>query len=195
MAIRVSGALIIISVIFSIFTGNTELVSEAAFDGCNKAVTISLSLVGLMCLWSGIMEVARCTGVLKFISKLLMPFIKLIFPEASKSRKGVYEISAAITANILGVGNACTPLAINAMKALSDKSGRASDDMVTFTVLGTAFPCLVPTTVIALRQSAGSASPTDILIPVWICSTLLSIFSVIICKLFSSFTRPREVNS
>ncbi len=186
MVIRISGLLIFLSVVFSVVEGNISAVSEAAINGCNRAVSVTFSLMGLICLWSGIMSVAKDGGVLRFAAKLCSPILKLVFPKAAKEERGISEIAAACVANMLGIGNACTPLAINAMKALSDQSGTASDDMVTFTVLGTAFPCLIPTTVIALRQASGSSSPTDIIVPVWICSLILSIFAVITCKALSS---------
>lgn len=188
MAIRVSGILIVVSFIFSILTGNTAELSRAAVEGCGSAVTLTLSLVGMMCLWCGIMRVAKESGLLGAISNFMSPLLKIVFPGAAKNNKGISEISAAITANVLGIGNAATPLAVSAMKSLSDGSDTANDDMVTFTVLGTAFPSIIPTTVIALRQSCGSRSPTDILPLVWICSTCLAVFAVIICRLCAGIT-------
>ena len=183
MAIKVSGILIAVSFVFALISGNMEALSAAAIAGCSKAVTLTLSLLGLMCLWCGIMRTAEASGILKFLSKLLSPLLRLIFPNAWKNGKGISEISAAVIANILGIGNAATPLAISAMKALSDgESDTATDDMVTFTVLGTAFPSFIPTTVIALRSAAGSINPFDILPAVWLCSLCLSVFAVLLSR-------------
>lgn len=184
MAIKVSGILMAISFVAALVGGRMEAVSEAALAGCGKAVTLTLSLVGLMCLWGGIMGVAKEGGLLDRLAKLLSPLLRLIFPAAWKSGKGIPEIAAAIVANVLGVGNAATPLAVSAMEALADghEGDAASDDMVTFTVLGTAFPAFLPTTVIALRAAAGSRNPFDIVPAVWICSVTLSVFAVLLAR-------------
>lgn len=183
MPVKISGIIICISFVFSLINGNMAELSSAAITGCSKAVTLTLSLIGMMCLWSGIMRVAEASGILKHLSRMLSPILKIAFPNAWKSKRGIPEISAAIIANVLGIGNAATPLAVNAMKALSDeKSETATDDMVTFTVLGTAFPSLIPTTVITLRAAAGSQNPFDILPAVWATSLCLSVFAVTISR-------------
>ena len=183
MAVRISGIIIAVSFVFALFSGNMTALSEAAVSGCSRAVTLTMSLIGMMCLWSGVM---RCAEKLRFLDRLsavMSPVLKPLFPEAWKSGRGIPEISAAITANILGVGNAATPLATAAMKSLSDgKSDTATDDMITFTVLGTAFPCAVPTTIISLRAAAGSRTPLDILPTVWICSVCLSVFAAVLSR-------------
>lgn len=184
MAVKFSGFLIVISVICSIVSGKIELLTTAAIDGAGKAVTTALSLMALMCLWCGIMKVAEKTGALDLFSRLIRPIMRRIFPKASKSGEGINEASAAIAANILGVGNAATPLALNAMKALPKGKGeRLSPDMVTFTLIGCAPPCLFPTTVVSLRSAAGSASPASIVPLVWVCSSILCLFSIILSKI------------
>lgn len=181
MAVKFPESLLPYPLFSALMSGNMQALSAAPVAGCSKAVTLTLSLLGMMCLWSGIMRAAGALGVLQKLSKLLSPLLKRIFPDAWKKGRGISEISAAIIANILGIGNAATPLAVGAMKALSDgKSDIATDDMVTFTVLGTAFPSLIPTTVIALRASAGSENPF-VFFPPYGCSFL----SVIVCH--SSF--------
>ena len=184
MALKVSGILMAISFLSAALGGRMEAVSEAALAGCGKAVTLTLSLLGLMCLWGGIMGVAKESGLLDRLAKLLSPLLRLVFPDAYRSGKGIREIAAAIVANVLGVGNAATPLAVSAMEALAEghEGETASDDMVTFTVLGTAFPAFVPTTVIALRAAAGSRNPFDVLPAVWICSVSLSVFAVLLAR-------------
>jgi len=184
MAIRISGILMAISLIAALFSGNMPLLSEAALSGCGKAVTVTMSLLGLMCLWGGIMEAVKASGLLDKLAWLLSPLLRRLFPDAWRSGKGIPEIAAAIVANVLGIGNAATPLAINAMKTLSEghDGEEATDDMVTFTVLGTAFPSFLPTTVIALRSAAGSRDPFDILPAVWICSVTLSVFAVLLAR-------------
>jgi len=182
MAIRIAGALMTLSFVFALLTGKMEALSEAALIGSGKAVTVTLSLLGMMCLWGGLMRVAERAGLLRSLTRLLSPLLRRLFPDAAARGKGLPEISAALAANMLGIGNAATPLSLAAMKALHDGSDRATDDMVTFTVLGTAFPSLLPTTVITLRAAAGSDNPTDLIPLVWICSTLLAILAVLLSR-------------
>jgi spore maturation protein A len=184
MAIKISGILMAVSFLVSLANGTVAALSEAALAGCSKAVTLTLSLLGLMCLWSGIMEAAKESGHLNRLAKLLSPLLRRLFPDAWRRGSGIPEIATAIVANILGIGNAATPLAISAMEALADgqEEEEASDDMVTFTVLGTAFPTLLPTTVIALRTAAGSQDPFAIVPAVWICSTSLAFFAVLLAR-------------
>ncbi len=184
MAIKISGLLMTLSFAFALINGRMELLSEAALSGCGKAVTLTLSLLGLMCLWGGIMGAVKEGGLLNKLAGLLSPLLRRLFPDAWKSGRGIPEIAAAIVANVLGIGNAATPLAVSAMEALAEgrEGEEATDDMVTFTVLGTAFPSFLPTTVIALRSAAGSANPFDILPAVWICSVTLSVFAVLLAR-------------
>ena len=187
MAMRISGGLIAASFLFALVSGNLKALSEAAISGCAGAVTLTLSLLGLMCLWSGLMRAAEASGLLERLSRLLSPLLRIAFPNAARTGKGIKEIAAAVIANILGLGNAATPLSVAAMKALDDGSGEMSDDMVTFTVLGTAFPSLLPTTVLALRASSGSSNPSDILPAVWACSLVLSCVAVLSSRLLRKF--------
>lgn len=192
MAVGISGIIIAISFIFALFSGNISEVSAAAITGGTRAVTLTISLVGMMCLWNGIMRCAQELGILKRLSVIMSPMLKPVFPDAWKSGRGTSEICAAISANILGVGNAATPLAVAAMRSLSDgRCDTATDDMITFTVLGTAFPCIIPTTVISLRIAAGSNTPLDILPAVWICSVNLSLFAAILSRALA-FTETRH---
>lgn len=182
MAVRMAGLFMVLSFFFALITGNMATLSEAALLGAGKAVTVTLSLLGMMCLWGGLMRVAEEAGLLRWLTRLLSPLLRRVFPDAAKRGKGLEEISAALAANILGIGNAATPLSLSAMKALNDGSDRATDDMVTFTVLSTAFPSLFPTTVMTLRSAAGSLSPMDILPAVWICSSVLAIVAVLLAR-------------
>lgn len=184
MALKISSILIVISVICALFTGNLPSLTEAILEGGKRGVSTAFSLMSLMCLWCGIMKVAQVCSVLDVISSLLKPILKLVFPKAYKENKGKKEISACLCANILGIGNAATPLSINAMKALNtENNGIATRDMITFTLIGCAPPCLFPTTVIGLRAAAGSTSSASIVPAVWIVSTLLCIISIVLSRI------------
>lgn len=194
MAIKISTVLMGISLLFAIVTGNTGALSKACLDGCERAVEVSLSLLGMMVLWGGIMEVTKESGLLSKLSALLSPLLSPLFPSAFRSGKGKSEITAALLCNVLGIGNAATPLSLSAMKEMQiEGSDVATDDMVTFTVVSTACPCLLPTTVLALRNAAGSHAPFVILPAVWLTSFSLFLFGAILSRLLCGLRKRRMV--
>lgn len=179
--------MIIISILTAFFTGRTSEVCSALMDGAGEGVTLSISLMGIMCLWTGIMNIAQNTGVTDFVAKLLSPLMKILFPKLTdKNAKDAIVMN--MTANMLGLSNAATPFGLKAMNELNRLSdGKyATDDMCMFIVINTASIQLIPATVIALRQGAGSMSPTDIIIPVWLCSICVVTVGVLAVKLFSA---------
>ena len=178
------GILVIVSVVFSLFTGNGEALSAGAVDGASRAVSVALSLTGMMCLWSGIMNVFHVSGATKWLSKFLSPVLSRLFPEAYSTGVAKEEISAAVCANILGIGNAATPLALSAMKKMDTAltGDAAGDDMIMLTLTSVAPLSMLPTTVIALRRSAGCADPFGIIVPVWICSAATFLFTVLLAS-------------
>lgn len=178
-----------IAVFYGIISGNIREVSSAALGGASKAVTLSIELLGTLCFWSGLMRAAENAGITKALCKILSPLLNLIFPKL-KGKKGVMEpISMNIAANLLGVGNAATPLGIAAMKKLrelSSDSDSATSEMVTFVVMNTASLQILPTTVAALRMEAGAERPFDILVPVWFVSSCSLFIGIVLAKLFYS---------
>ncbi len=187
---KIFGGMCLISMIFGVLTGRMEEIGEAVFSGAESAVQLTISLCGVMCLWCGIMEVLRRAGAIKVLSKLISPIIKLFFPDAAKSGEGAEEISACIAANLLGIGNAATPLALEAIKKLhkdsirrGGKKDEASRDMITLAVMNTAAASLLPTTIIALRRGAGSQNPLSVVPAIWICSFCCAAFALILCRI------------
>lgn len=178
--------MIIISLITAFFTDRISEVSSALMTGAGDAVTMTISLMGIMCLWTGIMNIAENTGVTQFVAKLLSPLMKILFPRL-KDKRAKDAIVMNMTANMLGLSNAATPLGLKAMQELKRLSdGRtATDEMCMFIVINTASLQIIPSTVIALRQSAGSITPTDIIIPVWLCSICVITVGVLAVKIFS----------
>lgn len=165
--------LMLVSVISGFITGKTGEVSAAIFSGASNAVTLCISLLGCICLFSGIMEIAQQSGLSKIIAAALKPIIRLIFPELDVSSRAAEAISLNITANLLGLGNAATPFGLKAMHELDEMNGHsalASDYMVTFVTINTATVQIIPTTVGMMRQAAGAASPLDIMPCVWCAS-------------------------
>lgn len=144
----------------------------------------------MACFWCGIMNVFLTSGVLGHIERFLSPLMRLIFPRAFNAGRGSAEITAAVSANLLGIGNAATPFALTAMSEM-DKDGNTAD-MAVFTILGTCSVNIVPTTLITLRRAAGSAEPYSIILPIWICSLICAAAGIILGRIFTSAHGRRE---
>lgn len=165
----------LLSVFVGAASGRLPEVSAAAVGESTKAVELSIKLLGSLCFWSGMTAVAEKSGLTKIICAALSPLLKLIFPRLKNEEKAMGAISMNVTANLLGMGNAATPLGISAMKELSRMSGfskSATEEMVCFVVMNTASLQLIPTTVASLRLENGAADPLDILPAVWFVSAL-----------------------
>lgn len=191
---KIFSASALISLVFAIVTGNLEALAAAVLDGSAKAVTLTLALAGAMGFWSGIMRVLSDVGVCRVLAKLIHPVLRLIFPESVGNGVASEEIAGCISANMLGLGNAATPMGIRAMEAMAKASpndGEASEDMITFVVMNTCPLSLLPTTLIALRRAAGSADPFAVLVPIWISSAVCSVAAVIFAKAFALLRRRK----
>ena len=162
---------IIISFIYSIYSGNIFNINNAIFESTDKTVELCLTMFGTLCLWNGIMKIAIKTSLIEKLTKLLKPIISFIFPEIKNDKKITKEVSMNMVANILGLGNASTPLGLKAMHSMQkinkDKS-KLSDSMAMFILINTASLQIIPTTVISIRSSLGSENPTKIIFAVWI---------------------------
>lgn len=190
---KVFGVMVLVSIIFALICGNTAELGGAVLDGASDAVTLTLSLCGVMCLWCGVMNVLKKAGAIKALARLLSPVLRVFFPDASKDGEGKEEIAACIGANMLGIGNAATPLAVSAMKKLRAshvKRGgdpdEASRDMITLAVGNTAAVNLLPTTILALRRSAGASEPFSVVLPIWITSVCGALFAHVLCRVLGS---------
>lgn len=182
---------IIISFSFAIFSGNLENLNNSIFESTKEAVNLSISLLGTLCLWSGIMEIASKTTLTEKLTKLLKPILKFLFPNL-KNPKIHKEISMNMIANILGLGNAATPLGLKAMESMqkeNKKKDTLSDSMMMFIVVNTASIQIIPTTVIAIRNSLGSTSPTSIIFPTWVATIIAAIFGIFVAKILIKFTK------
>ncbi len=178
----------IISVVSALLLGNVENVSTALAEGVTDAVKISLSLMGTMCFWNGIMKVFDQSGVTAGLTKLTRPVFRLVYSKKTLESPAGGDICASFVSNFLGLGNAALPLGLKAMKSIKQAHGnKISPDMITFAVVNTAPFQLIPTTLIALRSAHGSVNPFDILVPMWIVSGLTVAFAVMLCKILSHF--------
>jgi spore maturation protein A len=165
--------MVVCSLIFGTVSGNLGAVANAALEGADSAIQLSLSMAGILCLWSGVMEVMNACGLSNRLAKLFQPFLRRLFPHASGDKSTLAALSANLSANLLGLGNAATPLGIQAAcKMARGCGGIASNELCLLVVLNTASVQLLPTTVASLRAAAGCKTPFDILPAVWFASIL-----------------------
>lgn len=164
--------MLLLSVIAAFLTGKGGSLSAAVSQGAQSAITLIISLAGSICLWSGVGKLMEKTGVTAMLSRLLRPVLGRLFPSTQKDKLLAGHLSANVCANLLGLGNAATPMGIQAAKrlALGAKNGVAGDELCRLIVLNTASIQLIPATVAAVRASLGCQSPFDILPAVWVTS-------------------------
>ena len=182
---------IIISIIYAIFSGNLQNLNNSIFESTNSAVNLTLTLLGTTCLWSGIMEVASNSNIIEYLTRILSPIIKKIFKDKELNSRAYNNIVMNIIANILGLGNAATPLGLKAMEELQKENNnkeRLSDNMMILIVLNTASLQIIPTTVIAIRSSLNSDNPSKIIFPVWISTVCAAVVAIIFCKIIIKLT-------
>lgn len=183
---------IIISFVYAILIGNVQSVNNSIFESTANAVSLSITFLGTICLWNGIMKIAQKTTFVSKLTKLLKPIINFLFPEMKNNEKAKEEISMNMIANILGLGNAATPLGIKAMRTMqkeNDKKDTVSNSMAMFIIINTASLQLIPTTVIAIRASLGSSDATKIILPVWGATIAAAIAGVTATKLFIKYKK------
>ena len=185
---------IIISFSYAIFMGNLEELNNSIFNSTNEPIELSISLLGTMCLWNGIMQIAKDTDLIEKMTKFLKPIIKFLFPDLKNNIKIQKEISINMIANILGLGNAATPLGLKAMESMQKENKEKdtlTNSMMMFIVINTASIQIIPTTVIAIRNSLGSENPTSIMCPVWIATIAAAIARNIHGKIFDKKDRKK----
>lgn len=179
-----------IGIVVGIISGRGDILSAAIIDSASQTVKLIMSLMGILCLWCGVIKVAEKSGLMDNIAKIMKPVLKKLFKDAGKDDKALSNIVMNITANMLGLSNAATPFGIKAMeemKRLNPKKDTASDDMSLFLVINACCIQLVPTTIISLRAASGSKNPAEIIIPAIITTTIAAIIGIIICKILENF--------
>ncbi|MCQ5128685.1 spore maturation protein A [Butyricicoccus faecihominis] len=172
---------LVLSLVCGVATGRLDAVTAAVSTGAAEAVTLAISIAGLMCFWSGLMELISASGLAEKLSRLLMPVLRPLFGAASRDREAMEAVSANVTANLLGLSNAATPLGLKAVDRLYTLEGRrgSPDTVLTLITLNTASIQLIPSTVAAVRGACGSAAPFDIMPAVWVAS-ITSVAAVLI---------------
>ena len=190
--------LIVISIISGFINGTLEDVLSAMFDGCNLAIKIAFSLIGIMAFWLGIMKVAEKAGVVRFISKLLNPVLRTLFNDLSKDSQALGNITMSIGANALGLTNAATPIGLKVMKDLQDDNPNkdiATDSMCMFLAMNTAGFQIIPATVIAILVGVGAENPTEIILPTLIVTTISFIVAILTALILKKFWILKGLNN
>ncbi len=178
------------AILCGLATGNGPEVAKGALDGAAAGVELCLSMMGILCLWMGVMEVMERSGIARRLSRLLRPAIRRLYPDFAGDKKVMDAVSANLSANLLGLGNAATPLGLEASRLMAERTpGTASDGLCMLVVCNTASFQLIPTTVASLRSAAGSANPFDILPAVWLASAVSITVGITAVKLFSRWWR------
>ena len=182
--------MVVLSVLYGLWAGNGPAVAAAAVEGAAAAVELCITMAGVMCLWMGVMEVMKRSGLAELLSRLLRPVLCRLYPDCKRDRETMDAISANVSANLLGLGSAATPLGIQAARRLAAKSpGVASDSLCMLVVCNTASIQLIPTTVASVRLSAGCATPFDILPAVWLASAMSVAVGILAAKIFARVWR------
>ena len=175
--------LILIAIIYSLFTGEVETINNGILTHATSGVNLILEMMPLIVLWTGIMKIAEKSGLLHVFARALNPLLRRLFPSLPRNHKALGYIASNIGANMLGLGSAATPFGLKAMDELqkdNPKKTEATEAMITFLVLNTAGVTIVPTTVLALRIAHGSANPSEIILPGVIATFCSSIGGVLL---------------
>ena len=182
--------MVVISILCALATGRGAAVGAAALEGAGAAVELCLSMAGVLCLWMGVMEIMKRSGLSAGLSRLLRPLLRRLYPEFARDRGVMDSISANVSANLLGLGNAATPLGIQAARQMSRRTpGVASDALCMLVVCNTASIQLIPTTVAGVRLAAGCETPFDILPAVWLASALSVCAGILAARLLARVWR------
>ena len=190
------GGMLIIGIIYGALSGNMQAVTDAVLSSSKEAVTLGISMLGIVAFWNGLMEVASEAGVISSLTNAISPLMRFLFPRIPKGHKALDSMSANFVANILGLGWAATPAGLRAMSDLEqleiergnkeyteeEKGRTASREMCVFLIMNISSLQLIPVNIIAYRSQYGSANPTRIIAPAIVATFVSSIVAVVYCK-------------
>ena len=180
---KIWAGFIIIGILYSLLTGNIEIINNEILDCTKTSLDLIMKIFPVMALWLGIMKIAETSGLLSKLSEKLSPVLGKLFPEIPKNHESLSLIASNIIANMAGLGNAATPFGLKAMQSLqeiNEKKDTASRSMITFLVLNTSGVTIIPTTIISLRLLYGSLNPTEIVLPCIIATFFSSLFGLLL---------------
>lgn len=182
--------MILLGVIYAACTGHMEAVTNAALDSAGEAISLCITMAGVMALWMGLMEIAQKAGLVKKMTRGIRPFLKFMFPRIPEKHPAMGYIATNLIANVLGLGWACTPAGLKAMEALSaleeergHPAGIASNEMCVFLILNISSLQLIPVNMIAYRSQYGSVDPAGIIAPAIVATLISTVAAVLFCKL------------
>lgn len=184
------GGMILIGVIYGAAAGTMQEVSDAALSSAREAVTLCITMVGVMAMWVGLMEIARESEMIAGLTRRMKPFIRFMFPDIPAGHAAQEHISVNVIANILGLGWAATPAGLKAMESLAElerernggRNGIASNEMCTFLILNISSLQLIPVNIIAYRSQYGSVNPTAIVGPGIAATAVSTLTAIVFCK-------------
>lgn len=182
--------LLIFGVVFGLATGKGDIISKSIIDSTESSVQLLIGLIGMMCLWSGVMKIAQRSGVTEKLAKLLKPLLNLLFKDVSKNENAMGSILLNLTSNMLGLSNAATPFGIKAMEELqkvNPEKDTATNDMALFLVINAACIQIIPTSIISMRAACGSKNPGIIIVPALLATGIAAIMGIIYCKILEKF--------
>ena len=205
------GGMLIIGIIFGVVTGNMQAVTDAVLQSSKEAVTLGISMLGIVAFWTGLMEVAGEAGVIAGLTRLISPFMRFLFPKIPKGHRAWDSLSANFVANILGLGWAATPAGLRAMSDLEELERErgnseyvdvgastgslgsltnygartASNEMCTFLVMNISSLQLIPVNIIAYRSQYGSANPAAVIAPAIVATFFSTVVAVVYCKIMN----------
>ena len=185
-------AMVLLSLLCAIATGRIEVLASSALEGAAAAAELCLATAGAMCLWSGLLEVMRRAGLLHGLARLLRPVLGLLYPAFRRDETVMAPLAANVSANLLGLGSAATPMGIRAAQAMHRGGDTASDALCMLVVCNTASIQLIPATVAGVRAAEGAAAPFDILPAVWLASAVSVTVGICAAKLFARLGRYRR---
>ena len=183
--------MIMIGVVFGAFRGIMPEITEAALSSSKEAVSLCLTMLGIMSFWTGLMEIAAKAGIMEKMTRMFRPFVRFLFPNIPKEHKANEYITTNIIANMLGLGWAATPAGIRAMEALAElnEGDRASNEMCTFLIINISSLQLIPMTIIAYRSQYGSADPARIIGPGLLATAISTLAAILFCKIMERISK------
>lgn len=189
---RIWAAMILISIVVAAFTGRLGQLGTALIDSSGEAITLGISIVGVISLWTGLTKIGEDAGLMKKLSKKMLPFLKWLFPSIPQDHEAMEHISANIVANLIGLGWAATPPGLKAMESLQQLNPhpqRATKDMCSFMILNMSSLQLIPINMIAYRMRYGSNNPTEIVGPAILATAVSTIVALIYVKIRYRYTK------
>lgn len=184
----------LLSFITVLLNGNSSEAVKALYNAIDSAVKLSVTLLGVMAFWSGISRICEKNGITAFLSKLLLPILRKLFPKSSKDQKTLNHITMNLISNLMGLGNAATPHGIKAVRRMQNKGEALSSETIMFIVINTCSLQLIPTNISALRINFNSKAPLSVLPHIWIVSACTLFCGVILCLILGKISERKSPN-